>query len=268
MKRVLVGMDHSRGSTDALLWAARLASRCEAEVVAVAAFRRGQSELTPADAEKLRADAERVLEAKWVEPARNIAPIRTVATEGDAGDVLLQAADSEDADLIVVGSRGAGSGPGFLHFGSVAEYLAHHTTRPLAVIPAAVPGRVSQILVGVHGSAHDEAAVRWTAEVAAALNAAVIAVAVQSIDREDGVTEPVIREWTEPIGRAGAEVLAIAVSATSAADGLLRAADRYRADVVVVGAPPVGMSSRQRARGTAIKLLHRTTVATLLVPAE
>ena len=54
MKRVVVGMDRSQGSTDALWWAAQMARACGAEVVAVAAFQRAQAELTPEDAERLR----------------------------------------------------------------------------------------------------------------------------------------------------------------------------------------------------------------------
>ena len=270
MKRVLVGMDCSQGSTDALLWAAQLARGCGAEVVVVAAFQRAQAELTPTDAEKLRLDAERMLTTEWVKPARELAPIRTLAIEGDPRDVLLHAADAEDADLVVVGSVGAGSAPGFLHFGSVAEYLTHHVTRPLAVVPAGVRGPVGQILLGVHGSTRDRTAVRWTAEVAAALDAAVLAVTVmiQPVDRDDHAMEPLIRDWTEPITRAGVELLAITVGGSLPADGLLQAADRYRADVVVMGAPRVGMTSRQRVGGAGIKLLHHTKLATVLVPAE
>ena len=50
-------------------------------------------------------------------------------------EVLLEAAEAEHADLLVVGNRGAGGLAG-LHVGSVAHHLAHHTGRPLAIVPS------------------------------------------------------------------------------------------------------------------------------------
>jgi len=272
MKRVLVGMDGSGGSIDALVWAAQFARGCGAEVVAVAAFQRAQAELSPTDAEELRFNQERILATKRVKLVAEIAPVRALAIEGDPRHVLLQAAQAEDADLVVVGSVGARSGPGFLHLGSVAEYLAHNTTRPLAVIPAGARGPITQILLGVHGSASEQGSLLWTAEVAATLDVPVLAVSVRAADvlgdREAQRMESRIREWTEPIGRAGVEPTCITVAGAPPADGLRRAADRHRADVVVVGVPTVGVISRQRAGGTGIQLLHHATLPTVLIPAE
>ena|GEM_PF-2815299 len=216
----------------------------------------------------MRAGAEQTLATTWVEPARDIAPIRSLGVEGDPRKVLLQAADDEDADLLVVGAAGVGSSPGFLHLGSVAEFLVHQSTRPIAVIPTEVRGPVAQILLGVHGSASDDAVVRWTADVAAGAEVAVLAVTVQPGDGDRQAIERRIRQWIQPIGCTGVELRAIGIVDSSPADGLLRAADRHRADVVAVGMRPVGMVSGQRAGGTAIKLLHHAKVAIILVPAD
>jgi nucleotide-binding universal stress UspA family protein len=52
--------------------------------------------------------------------------------QGPAGPAILDAA--EDADLIVLGTRGLGTVSGAL-LGSVTHHVVHHATRPAVVVP-------------------------------------------------------------------------------------------------------------------------------------
>ena len=52
---------------------------------------------------------------------------------------LLAAADEEDADLIVVGSRGLGGFPQLL-LGSTSTQLAQHSSRPVTIVPSGAAG--------------------------------------------------------------------------------------------------------------------------------
>ena len=52
--------------------------------------------------------------------------------EGDAAEELIRA--SQDADMLVVGSRGSG-GFARLLLGSVSSQVTHHTSCPVVVIP-------------------------------------------------------------------------------------------------------------------------------------
>jgi len=53
--------------------------------------------------------------------------------EGDAGEAIVAAADSEDADLIVVGSHGR-SGVSRFFIGSVSDFVVRHSHCPVMVV--------------------------------------------------------------------------------------------------------------------------------------
>jgi nucleotide-binding universal stress UspA family protein len=48
---------------------------------------------------------------------------------------LLEIADEEDVDLIVVGRRGVGKGPGMM-FGSTSHQIAESSHKPVVIVPS------------------------------------------------------------------------------------------------------------------------------------
>ena len=72
-------------------------------------------------------------------PAARGVPVRAVLLTGDAVDEIVAYADSLDADLIVVGSRGLGAvASGML--GSVSQGVLHEAKRPVLVVRRARSG--------------------------------------------------------------------------------------------------------------------------------
>jgi nucleotide-binding universal stress UspA family protein len=73
--------------------------------------------------------------------------IAPVTRQGHAGRALVSEADDADADLIVVGHRGKGRMSMML--GSTANYVLHHTERPVVIIRGESVAPPKRIVVGV-----------------------------------------------------------------------------------------------------------------------
>jgi len=63
--------------------------------------------------------------------------------EGDAGETIVDAAEAESADLIVVGTHERGA-VGRLFLGSVSDHVVRHACCPVMVVrPARIPAQAS-----------------------------------------------------------------------------------------------------------------------------
>jgi nucleotide-binding universal stress UspA family protein len=144
---IVVGVDGSAVSIEALKWAIDEAARRGTRVDAVNAWHSDPTTtgLTRADIIQLRPRSE-VLEeqsqllGQAIETAGGdrTVEVRHVLLDGQPGAALVHAA--EDADLLVVGSHGAGRLAEVL-LGSVSSYCVHHATCPVVVIPEHRPER-------------------------------------------------------------------------------------------------------------------------------
>lgn len=136
--RVVVGIDGSPNSRAAASWAARLAGALGAEVVAVHALgllERLQPEGGPEPAETHLPEIEALFQQDWCAPLTDAGTrFRCELRYGPPVQVLLEVADTEDADLVVVGSRGVG-GPSALLLGSTSSRLATASSRPVMIVP-------------------------------------------------------------------------------------------------------------------------------------
>lgn len=143
--RIVVGVDGSKPSRQALLWARFLAGATGSSIQAVAAWEPffatgyvgpGYSAV-PIDWNPEQ-DRRQVLDAAIEEAFGEATPDgleRTVA-EGGAARVLLDL--SIDARMLVVGSRGHGGFTGLL-LGSVSAACAEHAGCPVLVVHGATP---------------------------------------------------------------------------------------------------------------------------------
>ncbi len=133
-ERIVVGVDGSSASIDALRWAVRQASLTGATVEAVIAWRYPMAfGGYPIAAETdWPSNAAQVLDtALGQAQVSEAAPVTRKVVEGHPAQVLVEAA--ADADLLVVGSRGHDSFAGML-LGSVSEHVTAHASCPVLVV--------------------------------------------------------------------------------------------------------------------------------------
>jgi nucleotide-binding universal stress UspA family protein len=131
-----VGVDGSPSSRRALDWAMRQAEATGMKIVALLAWRAptgyGTGALVASGvdwANEARASLESIVapvSEEWPQ-----VPVEQRVLEGHPAEVLL--AQTEGADLLVVGSRGHGGFAGAL-LGSVSTHCVHHATCPVVVI--------------------------------------------------------------------------------------------------------------------------------------
>ena len=144
VKCIVVGTDGSEHARRAVQWAADLAAQTGATVVATHAV--GLLVPTPAGpvpSGPLHEELLGRLEGEWTDALRAAGvAARCRLEEGGAVTAVLRVADDEGADLVVVGSRGAG-GFSALHLGSTSHQVALYSDRPVTIVPP--PGRARPI---------------------------------------------------------------------------------------------------------------------------
>lgn len=138
--RVVVGTDGSQAAQDAVLWAAQWAESLGLPLTVLAALmtRYASASDAPMTSELAEAEAdqslsEAVAAVRKLHPALDVSTLRSSMRPGTA---LVQA--SEEAALVVVGTRGKGGVAGTT-IGSVAAEVATYAHGPVAVIPANHP---------------------------------------------------------------------------------------------------------------------------------
>jgi nucleotide-binding universal stress UspA family protein len=136
-RRIVVGVDGSESSREALRWAKAQADVTGAELVAVtawsypvASFPMLVNQVATTDTFDVEGESRAALQ-RVVKETIGDAEVAQRVLEGHPVTVMLAAA--QDADLVVVGSRGHGGFVGSL-LGSVSQRLVAHAGCPVVVV--------------------------------------------------------------------------------------------------------------------------------------
>lgn len=140
---IVVGVDGSKHSQNALKWALDEAARRDGGLRLITAWSKPPMSWYPAVLETAVGEIvtedspERIAETVQADALRTAAGEGISATgqvvhSDSAASAILDAA--KDADLIIVGSRGHGGFPG-LHLGSVSTQVINHAPCPVLVVP-------------------------------------------------------------------------------------------------------------------------------------
>ncbi|MBW3614774.1 MAG: universal stress protein [Actinobacteria bacterium] len=140
-RSIVVGTDGSATATEAVRRATELATLCGAKLHVVSAYKPLEAlYVAPdvlagatydlvnpeADAQRAAAEAAAGARAAGVEA-------ETYACPGDAAAALIEVAEAEDADLIVVGNRGM-TGRGRFLLGSIPNKVSHHAPCTVMIV--------------------------------------------------------------------------------------------------------------------------------------
>jgi nucleotide-binding universal stress UspA family protein len=289
--RIVVGVDGSATSQEALRWAVAIGESVGAEVVAIHALGLLDRWLDPdASARSWRRTVSALVEETWCTPfAGSTATTRVEVHDGDPVDVLLGAAEYEHADLLVVGSRGVGNRQE-LALGSTSLRVLQAARVPVLVVPARRPGavpadelRLRHVLVGVDRSEASRAALELAADVAMALGGSLSVLEVVEFvppfplpdpatdvgggdERSRASTLALVEDEVRDIRERGVGVQVI-VRSGDPAPTLLEVADDVDADLVVVGTRGRGGPAELLLGSVARTVADRARRPTLVVPA-
>ena len=165
----IVGVDGSENSVHALNWAVRHAPTRASTLRIIQAWSvptTGGLEMMPARIDDFRpVTAYESLDEVTAQLRPHGVTVEGLVTHGTASFVLLDACD--DADLLIVGSRGHG-GFARLLLGSTSHQCATHARIPVVVVPstADADAAIESIVVGMDASPGARAALAWTLEFA------------------------------------------------------------------------------------------------------
>ncbi len=184
---VVIGVDGSAGSHQALAWGLRYAARRGAPVRLVHALDPAFSDVMigggslPTLTREREVTATRLLHEQ-LQQARSIARDLSIQTElasNSAKAALI--AESERAEIVVVGSHGV-SALSTLLAGSTTMNVATYAHCPVVAVPTQITSGVG-IVVGVDGTALSDAALEWAFREAA----------------ESGTSLTAVLAWTDPL---------------------------------------------------------------------
>lgn len=136
IRRILLGTDLSTASEGATEEALQLACDLHAELLVVSIIDpSGQGYGAPLRMDQRRAARETAAQALVLRGRRAGVNVSFLVWQGEPGPALVEAAASEEVDLIVVGSRGRNRVERFV-LGSVSDHVVRHATCPVLIVRA------------------------------------------------------------------------------------------------------------------------------------
>ena len=134
--RILVAIDGSESAKKAFTKSLFLALKCNAKldlVHVVPCELGGDSATTFELIEQLQAKAGIILEECRKEAIKNNIQIEIMLKQGDPAQIIIEIANSQNYDLIIMGSRGMSAFKELL-LGSVSLKVMHHASCPVMVV--------------------------------------------------------------------------------------------------------------------------------------
>lgn len=248
-KKILVAFDGSESGKNALRQAFNLANdeRCWITVVSVAPPYHGDLDLIAIKdvVASLRRPCEEALKEAQKIAEQEGALIKTVCEEGEPYERIVDLADAENCDVIVMGRRGLRRLERAL-VGSVTARVIGHTQRDVLVVPRDAQLKWGKILVATDGSRYSAAATEKAISFAKSYGGNLLVVSVVDIPSEFYAEAPKAvedmikkaKEYTSAVKKQ-AEAAGVKtetyVGEAEADAAILNLAAEQKADMIVMG---------------------------------
>lgn len=216
-RKILVAIDSSDSSMHALQESLKLAFKEGSQITVVSVAPRFEGDLSLMEVGNISAALKNPFEialSKAEEMARSSGvPIRIVSEEGEPYKRIIDVAETENCDLIVMGTKGVSSIERVL-VGSVAAGVIGHSHRDVLVIPAKSQIGWERILVTTDGSKYSKVAVERAINYAKVYGGELTVVAVVDAPAElSGVSPAAVENMIRKAKRYVGEVKSQADSA-------------------------------------------------------
>jgi nucleotide-binding universal stress UspA family protein len=260
-RKLLVGTDGSDSATIAVAHSVELARALDAEVTVVSVY------LPP------RTDAPEVISARHGDPTADIAravlrdvekrfgdkaKLVTRAEEGDPAETLMDIAEEEGFDLIVIGNRGMAGASRFM-LGNVPNKISHHAPSSVLIVDtvdAQEPG-YRKMEVGTDGSTTAAKAVAAAVELAEKTGAELHIVCVASSEADaERVLEKIRKEFPDAKTKA---------LVGDPADAMVEYSGQEGVDLLIVGNKGMTGARRFLLGSVPNKVSHKATTSLLIV---
>jgi nucleotide-binding universal stress UspA family protein len=212
-RKILVAIDGSDSSMHALRESLSLASEEGSRIAVVSVSRQFVGNISAALKNPFRAAHSKAKEMAKSSRVSITTIITTISEEGEPYERILDVAETEDCDLIVVGTKGL-SGLERVLVGSVAGAVIGHSHKDVLVIPAKSQIGWKRILVTTDGSKFSRAAVERAINYAKKYGSELTAVVVVDAPAElSGVSPAAVEDMIRKAKRYVEEVKSQADSA-------------------------------------------------------
>lgn len=265
-KTILAATDLGPASLKALAYVRLLQALSGAETTVLHArhfdlppyFTRSQTRTLLGELKKSRKAAAELVAGK-ARAVLGFAP-KTLVAEGPPAEAILKAAESLDAGLLVIGTRGR-TGLRRLWLGSTAESVLRRAERPvLAVGPKAGRPALGRILAPVGWGEAGTLAMDYAVALAQAAGAQLVLLHALESGRKAGAC-PWSREEVEKRCR-----LTEVKDASHPVESILKAVKEHKADLIVMGALTKPSAFRSLFSTTTEQVLRLTEAPVLVVP--
>ena len=163
-RTILVGVDGSQGSVEALKWAGALAEHLGMKITAAMAWKHAPEPTGSVTPRRPPDEIEHQLmeQLHRAVDAASLENVDCLPLRGQAHDALQKASTRADVAMLIVGTRGLGLISGLL-LGSVSRKLLFSVKCPLILVPHGSHHRVDHVVVGLDGSPVSDTVAAWSA---------------------------------------------------------------------------------------------------------